>query len=169
MILEVPSLFYVYKNVYKRPVSAQEEKESDLFSAGCSIFLHTWDENTSRHKVFSPFVLSVSRSLLCPLSVHTHMTHVYLPRFREAELQCWTTKPKCSCTDVASERTQKQRAGLIELGNWPLFTTEMTFPTAGSDTSVELISVRNSLKRGRKTWQAALFQLLFNCRVLSCS
>ncbi len=118
---------------------------------------------------FSPFVLSVSRSLLCPLSVHTHMTHVYLPRFRAAELQCWTTKPKCSCTDVASEHTQKQRAGLIELGNSPLFTTEMTFPTAGSDTSVELISVRNSLKRGRKTWQAALFQLLFNCSVLSCS
>ncbi len=64
MILEVPSLFYVYKNVYKRPVSAQEEKESDLFSAGCSIFLHTWDENTSRHKVclfFPPsFYLSVA-------------------------------------------------------------------------------------------------------------
>lgn len=103
-------LFHVHKNIYNRPVSAQEEKKIVTYFQQAALFSCTPGMRIQagiKFVCFSPSFLSVSRSLLCPLSVHTHMTHVYLPRFWAAELQCWTTKPKCCCTDVASEHTKE--------------------------------------------------------------
>lgn len=114
-----------------------------------------------------PFYLSVA--LCYVLFQFTHIWPMFIsPGF---EQQSSSVEPlnQNAVVQMWPLNTQKKRASLIELGNWPLFTTEMTLSTAGFDTSVQLISVRNSLKRGRKTWQAALFQLLCNCRLLSCT
>lgn len=53
----------------------KKKKDSDLFSAGCSIFLHTWDENTSRHKVclfFFLLFICQSLSVMSSFSSHTY-------------------------------------------------------------------------------------------------